>query len=60
MSMGQADHSQLPNIFPVWQLGSWPLSPAVKKGHKHDLAWAELILYSNTKKVTCTNWAKPT
>jgi hypothetical protein len=60
LSMGQADHSQLPNIFPVWQLGSWPLSPAVCKGHKHDLAWAELILYSNTNKVTCTNWVMPT
>jgi hypothetical protein len=38
LSMGQADHSQLPNTFPVWQLGSWPLSPAVKMGHKHDHA----------------------
>jgi hypothetical protein len=55
--MGQADHSQLPNIFSIWQLGSWPLSPVVKKGRKHNLAWAELILYRNTNKVTCTNWA---
>lgn len=53
--MGQADHSQLPNIFSVWQLGGWPLSTAVKKGHKHNLVWAELILYRNTNKVTCTN-----
>jgi hypothetical protein len=60
LSMGQADHRQVPNTFPIWQLDSWHLSPAVKKGHKHDLAWTELILYRNTNKVTCTNWAKPT
>src|SRR5689334_22614285 len=60
LSMGQANHSQLPNTFPVWHFSSWPLSPAVKKGHNHDLAWAELILYRNTNKVTCTNWTKPT
>jgi hypothetical protein len=56
LSMGQADYGHLPNTFSVWQLGSWPISQAVKMGREHDLAWAELISYRNTNKVTCTNW----